>query len=765
MRLKSRFLSVLLALTITSWPEAASSLSPSLIPDCLRTVSTGIPDPNEPKIFGLYFTGSNDFFERVDPVTKLAVDSASSIVGCYVSGRVRSIKDEDKQKFFSLWSIGVVDKDSSGYFWRNNAGSVWRLTPDFAQNRFTTGADYPYRSYGNFVEFSVPFNSSKPESCQLMEYGQNFSPGFSRKSWLFYGKDVVRYKVIVPTFANETTAIDPKQAFDGLEVQKTIDFIKSQSYGKVTLKFEYVAIPDKMPGRASDYYDSSGKLMDLAFKSFAKINPQSDYEGLVFTLSKEYSNKDAGYATGFSYNWTQKPEDTKIRVIWMGAAPFNWNDPYAPPWKVLAHEVGHNFGLADLYAVPNNSEMIDSFKGDTSGPWDLMGTLSSPGNEMSFWSRWLLGWLKDSQVNCITDASSASTTSLSPIGINDAQAKGIVIPLSRYTALLIESRRSVGYDSRLLADETGLLVYKLDTRISSGAGPIKIIAKNNVYTDRPFSMALHDMTRYLKAPLQINDSLTVDGYTIINVGDAAMDKALVIKGSDPRPTAKVESRLASEYLLTELSVPYNFVSTSSADFVVSSKSPEVCVTTQDKIVFSNSGTCQLDVIQKADPNFRNTTGNLFSFTIRDNRNEAIAKNIYYEDKSACHPQGINGAFQILRDKEWIDYLKPQGWNRPNDCPSTHPLQPWLITELPSNTQYRWRFYAQGWTTDFFSPIKIAPMTAADLEAKIKAEQEAARIAAQASAMKKTTITCLKGKAVKKITAIKPKCPSGYKLKK
>jgi len=756
---------VLLALTITSWPEAASGLSPSLIPECQRTISGGISDPNEPKIFGLYFTGSNEFFERIDPVTKLPFDSASSIIGCYLSGRVRNIKDEDSQKSYLPWSIGVVDKDALGYFWRNNAGSVWRLTPDFTQNRFTTGADYPYRSNGNLVELAVAFNPSKPETCQLMEYGQNFSPGFSRRSWQFYGKDSVRYKIIIPTFADETTAIDPKQTFDGLEVQKTIDFIKSQSYGKVTLKFEYVALSDKMPGKASDYYDSSGKLMDLAFKSFSKVNPQSDYDGLVFSLPKEYSNKDAGYATGFSYNWTQKVEDTKLRVIWMGAAPFNWNDPYAPPWKVLAHEVGHNFGLADLYAVANNSEKIDSFGGNTSGPWDLMGTLSSPGNEMSFWSRWLLGWLKDSQVNCITDASSASATSLSSIGINDGQAKGIVIPLSRYTALLIESRRSVGFDSRLLADETGLLVYKIDTRISSGAGPIKIIAKNNSYSNIPFSNSIHDMTRYLKAPLQINDSLTVDGYTIINVGDATMDKALIIKGPDPRPTAKVESLLASEYLLTDLFVSFNFVSTSNAGFVVSSKSPEVCVPSQDKIVFSNSGTCQLEVLQKADPNFRSTSGNYFSFTIRDNRNEAIVKNIYYEDRSACHPQGINSTLQILRDKEWIDYLKPQGWNRPNDCPSTHPLQPWLITELPSNTQYRWRYYAQGWANDFFSPIKIAPMTAADLEAKIKAEQEAARLAAQASAMKKTTITCLKGKTIKKVTAIKPKCPSGYKLKK
>ena len=34
-----------------------------------------------------------------------------------------------------------------------------------------------------------------------------------------------------------------------------------------------------------------------------------------------------------------------------------------------------------------------------------------------------------------------------------------------------------------------------------------------------------------------------------------------------------------------------------------------------------------------------------------------------------------------------------------------------------------------------------------------------------SASKKTTITCVKGKLTKKVTAVKPKCPSGYKVKK
>jgi hypothetical protein len=30
--------------------------------------------------------------------------------------------------------------------------------------------------------------------------------------------------------------------------------------------------------------------------------------------------------------------------------------------------------------------------------------------------------------------------------------------------------------------------------------------------------------------------------------------------------------------------------------------------------------------------------------------------------------------------------------------------------------------------------------------------------------KKTTITCVKGKSVKKVTAVKPVCPAGYKKK-
>ena len=51
-----------------------------------------------------------------------------------------------------------------------------------------------------------------------------------------------------------------------------------------------------------------------------------------------------------------------------------------------------------------------------------------------------------------------------------------------------------------------------------------------------------------------------------------------------------------------------------------------------------------------------------------------------------------------------------------------------------------------------------------LAAELKAKQEAVAKAKVDVAKKKTTITCVKGKQSKKVTAVSPKCPKGYKKK-
>jgi len=59
-------------------------------------------------------------------------------------------------------------------------------------------------------------------------------------------------------------------------------------------------------------------------------------------------------------------------------------------------------------------------------------------------------------------------------------------------------------------------------------------------------------------------------------------------------------------------------------------------------------------------------------------------------------------------------------------------------------------------------LKARQEAEAQAAAELKAKQQAE---AKAAALKKTTITCVKGKLIKKVTAVKPKCPSGYKVKK
>jgi membrane protein involved in colicin uptake len=58
-------------------------------------------------------------------------------------------------------------------------------------------------------------------------------------------------------------------------------------------------------------------------------------------------------------------------------------------------------------------------------------------------------------------------------------------------------------------------------------------------------------------------------------------------------------------------------------------------------------------------------------------------------------------------------------------------------------------------------LKAKQEAEAKAAAELKAKQEAE---VKAAARKKTTITCLKGKLVKRVTGVKPVCPKGYKKK-
>jgi hypothetical protein len=58
---------------------------------------------------------------------------------------------------------------------------------------------------------------------------------------------------------------------------------------------------------------------------------------------------------------------------------------------------------------------------------------------------------------------------LTPLAIPGG-IKAVVVPLTETTALVVESRRALGYDFGLRKE--GALVYKIDTSVPGGEGPI-----------------------------------------------------------------------------------------------------------------------------------------------------------------------------------------------------------------------------------------------------------------------------------------------------
>jgi V8-like Glu-specific endopeptidase len=173
---------------------------------------------------------------------------------------------------------------------------------------------------------------------------------------------------------------------------------------------------------------------------------------------------------------------------------------------------------------------------------------------------------------------------------------------------------------------------------------------------------------------------------------------------------------------------------------------------------------------------------------------------FYGEQTSCHNKSIIAQLQTSKSGVWVDVKNAEGWISINDnC-----YQPWTIYRPDKGEYLRWRLADPLGSWEVFSPSILETTSiregeilsaqqkaekAAELKAKqdaeakaaaeLKAKQEIEAVVAKAlaelkakqesdakaAALKRATTTCVKGKLTKKVTAVKPKCPSGYKVKK
>ncbi len=252
----------------------------------------------------------------------------------------------------------------------------------------------------------------------------------------------------------ETDATKLKIALD-----KTVNFYNKTSYGRFKLTFEFVDQTKwiKFDRTAASYnlptnqpQQNNQVVVEDAFKIVDTSINFDNYDGVLMETSYFQIFNGGGQAfPGMKFatkNGTAKGVNFDFGT---GVASLN----------TIPHELGHSlFNLEDLYQFMNANKPIN-IDPNPAGPWDMM---SNSSQEFFGWSKWLMGFLQDSEVLCLKNQKE-SVQYLNSISDPNGN-KLLTINLKEGVSLLAEVR----LDAQM---KFGLLIYKVDTANSHGDGP------------------------------------------------------------------------------------------------------------------------------------------------------------------------------------------------------------------------------------------------------------------------------------------------------
>jgi hypothetical protein len=302
----------------------------------------------------------------------------------------------------------------------------------------------------------------EPDRCQIADITpyQGSSSGFPRPVDNKLLQDL-RVLVVPISVRNYLFSEDDlKLAETG--VTKSAEFWNSMSYDKFNLESTI------LPKESWPIFDETAEQLGLI-----STGPYTDYQAFAeMALTRLSENIDTSNFDIFFVALPAVNDFYPAQAIRLGEGFISDREVQQralivggrllPFWEVIAHELGHaGFGLEDLYSFETQSNIF--------GEWDIMQlAILVPSKEITSWSRWIAGWLDNSQIQCLEKQDSA-TLFIEPIEVASTQPKSIVIRTSPNSVLLAESRRNLGYD----VSGSSVLIYTVDTSNSHGFGPYK----------------------------------------------------------------------------------------------------------------------------------------------------------------------------------------------------------------------------------------------------------------------------------------------------
>ena len=391
-----------------------------------------------------------------------------------------------------------------------------------------------------------------PSACRpygVAEYG---TTGFPLPSFSVSAHGTIRVAVLFVDFPDARATHSTEREAE-LSLPRAEEYLEAAGYGQLDIEFvplhRWLRADRNRNKSVGETRTETEQAVDgIPDTAVQLADAEFDFDGIdsvmVVMPSTEFGGGNAGNAR--NARWDVGTEEGRIPgVVRINIFPHGEAFDQPIPWgDVAAHELAHNFGLADLYDLEGSHVLPDAPSGKAwaraefglmglnanflSGPRDprLAHIVSFPNgatrteytnalrsNEMLAWSRWQLGWLNATQIRCITEAE--ATVELAPVAAPGDGIAMAAIPLSRTEVIVIESRRKIGYDAgqyHRWTDGThttfpglgaeGVLVYTVDASRTTGSLPLRLIGDtgNGQIDDYPI--------------LTVGQSATLRGYTI-----------------------------------------------------------------------------------------------------------------------------------------------------------------------------------------------------------------------------------------------------------
>ncbi|MEU8582992.1 M6 family metalloprotease domain-containing protein [Streptomyces abikoensis] len=304
----------------------------------------------------------------------------------------------------------------------------------------------------------------------------------------------VRVAMIFVDFPDAPATESPAEVAAG--ITPGADWLRRASYGKV-----WPAITEhrrwvRMPHASTDYGFARG-LSHETHEAYVKdavtaADPHVDFSryDMVYVVPTRNAS-----AISFSPTYIHQPGTPGVvadghRLKW--AVTFGQDVRRWGP-RIVGHETAHTFGLPDLYAFDTAGDAHRFV-----GGWDVMGLIGGPAPQYFAWQSWKLGWTEDRQVVCRATGG-GDTVRLTAVEHAEG-TKMAVVRTGPTTAYVVESRRAAGTDARACA--TGALVYKVDSSVPTGEGPIRVVDARSGATPPSGCRPLDD------APYRAGESFT-----------------------------------------------------------------------------------------------------------------------------------------------------------------------------------------------------------------------------------------------------------------